>query len=609
MKPAQFRHRELLGCFLLLAAILLAPSAAHAQSGGERISNYRVDIEITRPSGELLITEVINYDFGTSERHGIFRYIPVRYTYDDRNDRVYPVEVVSVSGSPGTPDQYEEYTEGQNLVLQIGDPDETISGLRRYEIVYRVKGALNGFEDHDELYWNAVGFGWEVPINNVNVTVATPANATQVACFAGPKGSNLPCADARMDGRTAHFSHPSLPVSQAMTVVVGIPTGVVNPPAPILDERFSLARAFRATPFTVAGALTILLLLLTLVYHQVVKRGRDRRFTGSPVDAAMGTSGPDEPTGLLERPVIPVEFLPPDNLRPGEVGTLVDETVHTLDVVATIVDLAVRGYLRIEEIPQEMEQGGLFGDKDWRLQKLKDDEGLKPYEKQLFFALFSGGQQDVLLSQLQDNFAYQLSTVREALYQQVVKEGWFSTRPDRVRRRWTVIGVALFLLGVGILIAVAATTEYGLLAVPFPIAGLVVLINAYRMPSRTAKGTALARRVKGFRMFIEESEKDRARFAERKNLFSEYLPYAIVFGCTDKWAKAFGGLGGRLPDTDWYVASGNQPFTARTLSNSISGFTISTAGTIASTPSSSGGSGFSGGSSGGGGGGGGGGSW
>ena len=136
-------------------------------------------------------------------------------------------------------------------------------------------------------------------------------------------------------------------------------------------------------------------------------------------------------------------------------------------------------------------------------------------------------------------------------------------------------------------------------------------MSAYWAPSRTAKGSALLRHVNGFRRFIEESEKDRAKFAEKKNLFSEYLPYAVVFGAVDKWAHTFAGLAGEPPDTSYWYRS-NAPFQYVAFSNAINGFTVHTSGTLTSTPpSTSGSSGFSsgGGFSGGGGGGGGGGSW
>ncbi|HYN98595.1 MAG TPA: DUF2207 domain-containing protein, partial [Actinomycetota bacterium] len=419
MKLLPARVRGVLAALLLFTALAGAPGSAFAQPGSEQITGYRVDMEIQSPSGDLVVTEKISYDFGAAERHGIFRNIPVRFTYDDKFDRIYPLEVLSVTGSPGTPDQYEELSEGRNHVIKIGDPDQTVSGLRQYEIVYRIEQALNGFEDHDELYWNAIGFEWEVPIRNINVTVAAPADVTQATCFAGPEGSNLPCADSRTGGREAKFTHPLLEPYESLTVVAGIPKGVVDPPEPILDERWSLASAFRATPFTVAGSLTIAALLGALIYREIYRKGRDRRFSGSPVDAAMAGSGPEEPMGVFERPGIPVEYLPPDNLRPGQVGTLVDETANTLDVIATIVDLAVRGYLRIEEIPKE----GLFGKVDWWLHKLKEPEDLKTYEKLLFQNIFSGGQEEVMLSQLEDKFAAKLKAVQDSLYKDVVDQG------------------------------------------------------------------------------------------------------------------------------------------------------------------------------------------
>ena len=133
---------------------------------------------------------------------------------------------------------------------------------------------------------------------------------------------------------------------------------------------------------------------------------------------------------------------------------------------------------------------------------------------------------------------------------------------------------------------------------------------AGRIPRRTAKGWAALRRVSGFRRFIEESEKERARFAERAHLFTEYLPYAVVFGATEKWARAFAGLENEIAQTtsSWYVSS--HPFSMNGFGDSMDSFAVTTAGTIVATAASSGSSGFGGGgSSGGGFGGGGGGSW
>ena len=590
---------------LALAAVLLLAAPAGAQGQGERITAYDVDIRV-EPSGSLLITEVIDYDFASNSRHGILRDIPVRLDYDSRYERTYPLDVVSVEGSPGTPDQYERETAGNYARLRIGDPDKTITGAHRYTITYRIDGALNGFETHDELYWNAVGTEWPVPIDQATVRVTTPADITEVACFGGEGGSRLACAQAERAGRTASFSDRRLQPGDGVTVVVGFAKGAVPPPAPILDERWSITRAFSATPATIGASLLLLAAGVLGVSRLGWRTGRDRAYAGSPIDVAYATSGQEEPVrpslGPFGGVETPVEFVPPDGLRPGQMGTLVDEAANTLDVTATIVDLAVRGYLRIDEIPKK----GWIGKPDWTLTKLKDGEGLLRYERLLLDGLFEDGA-EVKLSSLRTKFASRLKRVEDALYDEVVAAGWFAARPDRVRVKWYVIGGIATVLAVAVLVGLMALTHAALIGIPLVIGALLLLASAKRMPRRTAKGTGVLRRAQGFRRFIDESEKERARFAEQQHLFSEYLPYAIVFGATEKWARTFAGLDDELAQPDWY--GGSSTFTPTGFAQSIDGFSVTTAGTIASTPAGSGSSGFSGGSSGGGGGGGGGGSW
>ena len=147
-----------------------------------------------------------------------------------------------------------------------------------------------------------------------------------------------------------------------------------------------------------------------------------------------------------------------------------------------------------------------------------------------------------------------------------------------------------------------------MLGIPVLLAGIVLIGAAGRMPRRTARGTGMVRRVAGFRRYIETAEVPEARFDEQVNLFTRYLPYAIVFGTVEKWARAFRGLGDQEIQPSWYV--GPHPFTTAAFVSSIDHFSTSTVGTIASTPGGSGASGFGGGGfAGGGGGGGGGGSW
>ena len=583
---------------------MLLAGPAGAQTTGEVIYDYGVDIQIL-DDGDLRVTETIDYDFGPDLRHGILRTIPTRFPYDDVNDRVYPIEDVTVESD--APNDIEISEDGSSTTIRIGDPDVEISGRHTYTLTYRVEGALNPFPDHDELYWNAIGDEWQAEIVRARVTVQAPAVVQRVTCFQGYEGSTEPCALAEHEGLQARFSPGrSFVPYEGMTVVVAIPKGAVPEPEPILEERWSAGRAFSTNAGTVAASLGVLGLLGVALVRMWSREGRDRRFLGSPIDQVMGSpSGEEEPVPFGEGDAeAPVEFAPPEGVRPGQIGTLIDERANVIDVTATIVDLAGRGFLLIQEIPDR----GLFSKADWNLIRLEKDEGeLLAYEKKLFDGLFQDGN-EVSVSALKTTFAARLHSVEESLYEDAMRQKWFRARPDRVRTRWAGRGTLLAVAGGVVTFVLARWTHWGLVGIPVILAGVALALTARWMPARTAKGTAMLRRIRGFRRVIATAETHMSRWAEEENVFTRYLPYAIVFGLTKKWAKAFQDLGLEPDTSSWYV--GTHAFTAVAFADSIDGFAVTTGGTLASTPASSGSSGFGGGGfSGGGGGGGGGGSW
>ncbi|MDQ6909324.1 MAG: DUF2207 domain-containing protein [Actinomycetota bacterium] len=613
MRSSRRRLSAFLAAALVAVAALAAmPESAFAQ-GAESIDSYNVAIEI-RPSGQLHVQEVIAYNFGYSSRHGIYRNIPERFRFDDKYDRVYNIRNVKVTASPGTPSDVAESDTNNNKVLRIGNPDKTVTGAHTYTIEYDVEGALNRFPEHDELYWNGIGTEWDVPIQRPAVTVTGPVAITNAACFAGAFGSNLPCDSAGGTGSTeATFTNTALAPNQGLTVVIAMPRGAVASTGPIVEERWSLARAFEITAVTVAAALGLFAIGMALIMWLIWRKGRDRRAAGAGVEYGPGAPGPagagDESVPLFAERSGPVAFRPPEGLHPAQVGVLVDESADAVDVTATIVDLAVRGYLVIEELEREH----MWSKQDWRLRKLKAaDDTLLPYENDLLSSLFTSGD-EVDLSDLKNTFHASLVRIEGKLYDDAVGQGWFTRRPDKVRSQWLVLGILLAVLGAGAVVAAAAWTHLALIPVPLVVVGLVLAIGHRWMPARTAKGSATLSQVLGFRRYIETAEVDRMQFAEEENIWAKYLPYAIVFGATKKWAKAFAGLEAQAAAQSgmgWYVSP--YPFQMMAFSSSMDAFANSTSGIIVSTPSGGGasGSGFSGGGfSGGGGGGGGGGSW
>jgi uncharacterized membrane protein len=583
---------------------LAAP--AGAQTSGERITDYRVGMQLQR-DGILLMNEQITYDFGRTAHHGIFRDLVEREAYDrtsekikGRWERVYRIHNVEVTAD-GHSTPVKTSHNGNYLRVRIGDPNATVTGIHRYTITYSIQDAARTFPDHQELNWDAIGNQWPVPIVDAAVTLSAPATITNAACFTGPQGSALACSQARPLASTAQFAQSGIGAGEGLTIVVGLPPhSIVPDPQPILERQRTLADAFAIRANTVIPAIIVALLAIGAVLRLAWRRGRDRRFSGSATDAAFGNeSGEEEPVGLRSDEG-PVEFVPPDGVLPGQVGTLVDEHANLVDVTATIVDLAVRGWLTISDLD----------DKDYELTatQVAGKGTLLPYETELMNALFGNGP-TVKLSDLKYKFRAELSVIQGAMYDDVVTQGWYRIRPDRTRQIWTALAIGALVVAIGVTVLVGLVSSFALVALGLVLGALTLLAVASRMPSRTGKGRAMFSRVRGFRRLFDEGDQGlREKFAEDHGIFSKYLPYAIVFGCTEKWARVFSQLDAEQLETGWY--HGNAPFNALLLASSINHFgTVATGTLYASQPSSSSSGGFGGGFSGGGGGGGGGGSW
>ncbi len=572
---------------LALALALLAFASPAAADEGWIIERFASDIEVQR-DGRLLISETIDVDFQRlTDRHGIFRDIPVRYRWDPDTQYVrrYFVVVLSVRDADGRGLTFETSRSGANYRIKIGDADRFVQGKQTYRIRYVVSGVLNALPDHDELFWNVNGGDWPVAMRSVSATVHASFDAfTAAACFQGQQGSKEACQSSSSPQRAAFSATRALPAGEQLTVVAAIRRGVVSVPAPMLERRErEVEEYFDVTPWTLGGALVAMFGGLGLVVWRWWTAGRDR---------------PEHET------IVP-EFEPPEKLRPAQVGLLLDERADTKDVTATIVDLAVRGHLTISEL----ESAGLFAKKDWLLtRRSAGDTRLEAYERTILEGLFSSGD-EVKLSELREKFYTTLAKAQRQLYADAVKRRWFPADPQKVRIMYGGLGVAA-LIGAGLLVFfLGVSLGAGIVGLGAIVPAVALMAVAPRMPRKTRAGAELLRRAQGFRRYMEVAETERQRFAERENIFAEYLPYAIVFGVVSKWARAFSDIDARAATAGWYVGSSLGAFSANDLSSDLSSFSNVVSSAIASTPGGSGGSGFSGGGAGAGGGGGGGGSW
>ena len=465
----------------------------------------------------------------------------------------------------------------------------------------------------DEVVWNVTGDGWTVPIAAASARFEVPAPPLSARCFSGVYQSTQACP-LDVDGTTVTSPGTALVPGEGLTLAIDLPAGSVPGAEISLVQRWSVQRAFEVTPLKAGFATLLTAAVAGGLAVGLGRHARDRRLV---LNAYLPADADPDRAGLVrffEKADGPVRFRPPEGATPGLIGVVLDEKADTLDVSATLVDLAVRGYLRIEEVADNR---GRPAKDDFRLVRLRDPDGdLLDYERELLNRVWAKAASGsaVTLGELRTTFASDLGEVRQRMYREVQHRGWFVRRPDRVRAFWYVIAVILLLIGLLATVAVAATTGWGLLAIPLLAPGLIVVLAAHRMPARTGAGRQVLEEAVGYERFLDVADADQLRFQEQQLQFVAALPYAMVFGLTRRWAQVLAVLqeqGLNLRPT-WYVPYDPiAPFHFYLLGNAISNFS-SASGSALSVPapsSSGGGFGGGGGFAGGGGGGGGGGSW
>lgn len=605
--------------FLLMILAAMAWAAitpTRAYAADDQIDSFIIDYDM-QPSGVLKVKETITWRFGSdSGRHGIQRDLVIREP-DPNSDQdfVYGITNIDVtSPDEGVATQFSsKTTESQGgreeeLNVRIGDPDRTISApTATYVISYDVTGAMRSFSGYDEFYWDGPGFGNPL-IKDLKITTTVPGGAQDAACYYGPPQSTTPCEtkEYSKDGK-ATFGQTNVAPGSSVSTAVMIKAGLVADNKPhMAPNGAKLSPAERVGAFALAGVS-----LLSAVLSPIVgvlwwrKNGRDQRYAGLPPgtvplagqEAEIVPNDPDLP--------IPVAFSPP-RIPVAEAGLLIDGQVDARETAATIIDLAVRGALTVQS----------YGRDDFQVTLVDPSRATAPHEMVLLTSLFDGEPPGAVRDlSAPGSMADAHQRMRTSVRNQVTSRGWFRKVPSVA---------ASSSLGFGlIVIAIFASFAVGfwLLLLCIPLLPIVITLAVIRSKlkrgQRTAEGRAVCDQVEGFRTYLATAEADQLKFEEGEDIFSKYLPWAIIFELADRWAKICGDLVamGRLPNETpyWYV--GNYQMAA--FNTAFLTSSLTSAATPVASSSGAGGTGFGGGSafgggggfSGGGGGGGGSGSW
>ncbi len=565
-----------LSATLLMLPALSAPLAARTW----HISDYRTTIGVSE-DGSTVVTERIDVDFN-GQFNGIHRTIPIEYPGPNGTNYTLFLSILGVSDGAGNKLKYESSARGDFRDLKIYVPG-AVDATRTVQIEYTVKNSTRFFPDHDEFYWNVTGNDWPVPIEHASAFVNFPAAAAgslRAQAFTGAYGSAEHSATANVSGSGVEFETTEpLPMRGGLTIDVYLPKGILREPGPLTKAWWFLqSNTIVLLPlwaFAVMGALWW-------------KKGRD----------------PDP--GVSVAPM----YEPPAGMSPAEVGTLVDDSLDPRDITSTLIDLAVKGYVKIEETQMKLL---MFTHKDYVFHLVKPRDqwtNLAGHERVMLENVFQDGDTTQLAS-LKNRFYTAIPTIRGYIFTALKTRGMYTVDPNS--GHLYAVGGALLVAAPFVLAQFTGLTKVFnsplLLVICGGLAALIVLLFGRQMTCKSTKGVRTRVAILGFQEFMNRVDADRLKRMP-PDTFEKFLPFAMALGVEHHWAKAFEGLLTQPPN--WYVSPNPMStFSPLYFSSSMSSMASDVHQVFTSAPrsdssgsgfSSDGGGGFSGGGFGGGGG-------
>jgi uncharacterized membrane protein YgcG len=582
------------GVLCAMCALLCAAGMARAQT--EQIVDYHSDVQVSA-EGTLRVQETIRVvSAGDQIRHGIYRDFPTRYS--DRLGNRYSVGFDLVGAArDGEPEQTRIENRSNGVRIYLGRSDYFLPpGEHTYTITYTTDRQLGFFSDHDELFWNVTGNGWIFPIEHASATVHLPgnisANEVRLGGYTGPQGSMAQELTYSAEPNNAFDFATTRPLGshEGLTILLMWPKGLIQPPT--AQQKLAYFLHDNNDAEIGAGGLGAIFLYYLIVWAAV---GQDPK---------KGT--------------IVALYEPPSGFSPAATRYLARMGYDNKAFACAIVDMAVKGYLKIEE-----------PDGTYSLQRLRSDvSDLTPEEKAAANILFEESESVWLHNENHTKIAAAIAAVKKSLKAAELKTYFVTNSVYMIPAALISLGVIVWMASVhgspalaivgfmcvwltgwsvavaGLVIASAhawrASFEGGhstgglaakamgttLVAIPFAgfeVMGLAMLSGAtsifvaltligavalhivfhFLLKAPTRAGRTVLDKIDGFKMFLGSVEGEQIRRAmepqKTPEVFEKFLPYAMALGVEKAWAEKFSGVIDRAGQTPGSDSSGYSP--------------------------------------------------
>lgn len=528
---------------ILVVGVLAITGVIGTNAQDEKIEQIQVVVTAEGDSG-VRITEVIDQDFGTEDKHGPQLVVP--------ND-LGQVSDVTASSDDAPHNVYldDTYLNGQSATqIRVGDPDITVSGQHRYTISYVLPSARFA---SPTFALDVIGADSEIPIEDVTV-VFDGINLEDPTCTVGSAGSDDPCAFEK--GAPLRLAYDRLDAKEGITVSGDVTEwqasdgGIAPPPLP---ERRDDSNVLAALWTMGLGVIAVL-----GVWFWSVRRGKNEVVGVGAAEAAHGVSGPGPGstrtvTDAELDEMVTIEFAPPKGIEPWQGQVVYTEVLDQDAVTAWFSGAIAHDHLAIEQ-----------HDGKPRLSRGTKAGEIDPVSAKVLDKMF-GNRENVDLDGYDSQFASAWTKVEELQDEWVANSGWWlHGAPKRGRGKPGGCATLFSLVFLAILFGLLGGFLLGFLGV---IGGVVTgVLVGFGLPylvarvaysplraGRTANGSAYALQVASFRRFLVESEGQYVEWAWKNGLLRQYSAWAVALDAADAWQAAMERAG--VPQEEIHTSS------------------------------------------------------